>query len=188
MEIHPFTIKPPRWAIQTEDIDMKKLLEADYVPRSFYVPHARVQYTGQLVNPITGEVYTPEVRTKQSFMDECDINNIMKQFGRTGQITHIKANASAGAYVDLPDEIDFQSALETVRQGEASFASLPAKVRDRFNNSPAAFLEFMADPKNAKEMVELGLATVTQPPNPTPTPTPVASPSDSSPQPQNPQK
>lgn len=131
---------------------------------SFYRPHDRVQYTGQLFNEATGEFYTPPRRVKQSFKDECDINRIVKQFSLTGQIRHINSKAAQGAYMDLPDDLDFQSALEIIRQGETSFATLPAHVRDRFNNDPAQFLGFMADPANQDEIIRLGLATDRRPP------------------------
>jgi phage internal scaffolding protein len=129
------------------------------VLRSAYIPHARVVYTGELVNHKTGEVYTPVSRVKQSFVAECDINNILKQYSATGQLKHISAKAQMGAYQDLPDEIDFQSALNLVNEGERAFATLPSKTRDRFGNDPANFLEFMADPQNQDEAIKLGLAT-----------------------------
>lgn len=134
-------------------------------PRDFYRPHKRVQYTGELVNHKTGEFYTPERRVKQSFVAECDINTIMKQYSQTGQLKHISANAQKGAYLDLPDEIDFQQSLAIVAQAEASFASLPSKTRDRFSNDPAKFLEFLSNPENRDEAIKLGL--VTAPANPT---------------------
>lgn len=128
-------------------------------PRSFYVPHERVTYTGELVDHRTGEVYTPPPRVKQSFVAECDINNILKHFSQTGQLTHVRANSAAGTYSDLPDNIDFQESMNIIKQSETAFASLPAKVRDRFGNDPAAFLEFMADPNSQDEAIRLGLAT-----------------------------
>ncbi|AXH76089.1 MAG: internal scaffolding protein [Microviridae sp.] len=128
-------------------------------PRSFYVPHARVQFTGELVDHRTGEVYTPPRRVKQSFVAECDINTILKQFSSTGQLTHVRANSAAGHYANLPDNIDFQESMNIIKQSETAFASLPARVRDRFGNDPAAFLEFMADPNNQDEAIRLGLMT-----------------------------
>lgn len=136
--------------------------------RSFYVPHERVRYTGELVNPVTGEVFTPVRRVKQSFVPECDINNILKQYSVTGQIRHISANAEKGAYMDLPDEVDFQASLHIVADAQRAFATLPAKTRDRFNNDPASFLAFMADPENQEEAIKLGLATKSPLSNPPP--------------------
>lgn len=135
---------------------------------SFYRPHKRVQYTGELVNHKTGEVFTPPRRVKQSHVAECDINNIIKSYSQTGQIRHMSQKASMGAYTDLPDNIDFQESMNIVKAGEAAFATLPSQVRDRFGNDPAAFLQFMADPANLEEAVKLGLATRRPEPEPAP--------------------
>lgn len=135
-------------------------LKAGY---SFYRPHERVVFTNALTNPHTGEVTYPPSRTKQQFKDECDINNIIKAFKVTRQITHMRANFEQGAYMDLPDPLDFQESLNVVLAAEASFATLPAKVRERFGNDPQGFLAFMADPANQDEIIKMGLGTDTRP-------------------------
>lgn len=145
--------------------------------QTFFRPHARVQYTGTITNPHTGEITTPPSMTKQEFKKECDINNILKQYSRTGMLNHVSARAAQGMYTDLPDALDFQESLHLVRDAEARFMSLPAKLRDRFGNDPVAFLAFCADPRNLDEMRELGLARpaaeATEPaPAPAPTPEP----------------
>jgi len=134
------------------------------VVRSFYVPHKRVQYTGELFDHKTGVFFTPPSRTKQSFVHECDINNIIKHFKVSGQIRHMNERANQGAYTDLPDPIDFQEALHQVHAARDSFATLPAHVRSRFSNDPAQFLSFMADPANQDEIIKMGLAADTRPP------------------------
>lgn len=120
--------------------------------RSFYRPHPRIQFHNVDDN---GEVM-PSM-TKQSFKDECDINRIIKQFSATGMATHISERAAKGAYVDLPDSVDFQEALHTVAAAEAAFMSLPSKIRDRFVNDPEQFLAFLHNPSNEAEARELGL-------------------------------
>lgn len=137
---------------------------AKKVVHSFYRPHARVQYTGELVNHKTGEVYTPPARTKQQFLEQCDINNIVKQFTKTGQFSHLSANLAKGTYADLPDPIEFQESMNTVIQAEQAFASLPARIRNRFGNDPAEFLDFIGRPENQDEAIKLGLATDNRPP------------------------
>lgn len=147
----------------------------------FYRPHDRAAtwYTGDVTDPITGEVTNPPSRTKQSFLEQCDINTILKQYQKTGMLNHVNAAAAAGAYVDLPDEIDFQESLATVERAQQSFSTLPSKIRARFNNDPAEFMAYMADPANIDEMVDLGLATKPAPQEPTPAPEAPPSPPES---------
>lgn len=159
---------------------MKKPATDSYKPvLDFYRPHRRSDtwYTGELTNPITGEVFTPPRRVKQEFAAECDINNILKQYKLTGQIRHINEKAAQGAYEDLPDPIEFQDAMNLVLVSEASFATLPAHVRDRFGNDPTQFLSFLADPANQDEAIKLGLAKDNRPPPDPPTPPPPPPPS-----------
>lgn len=111
----------------------------------FYRPHER------LYAPISGPS-----RTKQSFKDECDINNILKKFQKTGLLTHVAQYQ--GQYQDLPSDLDFQASINQVLAAQAAFSSLPSSIRARFENDPARFLEFVGNPANEKEMVEMGLA------------------------------
>lgn len=150
---------------------------------TFYRPHPRYITTNDVVDEGTGEISSPPSMTKQSFAAECDINNIMKQFQKTGMLNHVNAKAQSGIYADLPDEVDFQTAMNTVMQGEEAFASLPSKLRTRFGNDPAEFLAFVSDPANADELVELGLATKPPAPPPAPLPSPSPGPENGSPEP-----
>lgn len=99
----------------------------------------------------TGEVS----RTKQSFKDESDINFIMKKYLKTGVITHMRDNP--GMFVDLPETLDYQEALNIVHEAGVMFDELPGSVRKRFNNSAVEFLDFMNDEVNLEESIELGL-------------------------------
>lgn len=144
----------------------------------FYRPHNRADtwYTGELVDPVTGEVYVPPSMTKQSFVEQCDINNIIKSFSKTGMLNHVNRQAALGSYQDLPDSFDFQEALHTVKRAEQSFATLPSRLRARFENNPRLFVAFLQDPANQAEAIELGLMTA--PPAPEPPLTPEISPPD----------
>lgn len=99
--------------------------------------------------------------TKQSFKDECDINNIMKRYQATGVITHI--NNRTPEYGDFSDPVDFQQALNTVIESQTMFADLPAELRDRFGNDPQKLLEFLADESNRDEAVKLGIIKAPDP-------------------------
>lgn len=124
---------------------------------TFYRPHKRVQEHGELVNIHTGDITVPPSMTKQEFIRECDVNNVIKQYKQTGMVAHVNAKAAQGAYQDLPDAVDFQESLHLVMAAETAFMTLPAKVRDRFGQDPAEFLAFLSDPKNAEEARALGL-------------------------------
>jgi phage internal scaffolding protein len=124
---------------------------------SLYRPHRRVQEHGGLINPHTGDVTIPPSMTKQEFVRECDVNNVIKQYKTSGMVSHINAKAAQGAYTDLPDSVDFQESLHTIMVAEKAFMTLPAKVRDRFGQDPAEFLAFLSNPENADEARKLGM-------------------------------
>lgn len=92
--------------------------------------------------------------TKQSHKAECDIHNILKQYQRTGIITHVQS--ARPLYTDLPDSLDYQQSLNTIMAAEQAFFALPAKVRDHFRNDPAAFLAAFSDPSQESFLREHG--------------------------------
>lgn len=93
--------------------------------------------------------------TKQEFSDECDINNIMARFEKTGEIIHTASLSPR--YGDFSIVPDYQTALNLVADAQLTFDSLPAKIRDRFLNDPSKFLEFVSDASNEAEMRSLGI-------------------------------
>lgn len=94
-------------------------------------------------------------RTKQSFQAECDINNIMAKYAKTGVLEHTR-NVQ-GAYGDFSDVPDFQEARNRLIAAEQAFMALPAAVRKRFDNDPEQLVAFIADDKNYDEALKLGL-------------------------------
>lgn len=94
--------------------------------------------------------------TKQSFADECDINNIMRRYERDGVIDHVKQYG--GSYADVTEGFDYHRAMNVVAYAQEMFMSLPASIRSKFSNDPGAFLEFAQNPENLEKMVEMGLA------------------------------
>jgi phage internal scaffolding protein len=115
-------------------------------------------------------VFIRPSRTKQSFRDECDINNILRQFNVTGELP---IGSVQPQYGDFSGITDYQSALNAVMAAQDSFLALPAKLRARFDNDPALFVEFASDEANRDELKALGLlreeaatAAVTSPSEP----------------------
>lgn len=98
-----------------------------------------------------------ESMTKQSFKDECDINNILKKYEKNGVIEH--RNKYQGRYDDVTGAVDYQTALGVIASAETAFMSLPAAIRTQFDNDPHKFLEFAQDSENSDLMVEMGLLT-----------------------------
>ena len=99
-------------------------------------------------------------RTKQKFAKECDINNIMKRFQRDGALEHYAKHA--GWYGEVP-AVDLREALEVAERAKQVFEDLPSNVRKRVGD-PVGFLEFVQDPANEQEMIELGLKESVQEP------------------------
>lgn len=97
------------------------------------------------------------VVTKQAHKAECDINNIVRQYQRTGIVQHIRADARAGAFLQLPELVDYQEAMNTMIAAQDAFARLPAKVRLRFNNDPEQFVAAFGEPAMDAELRSLGL-------------------------------
>lgn len=93
--------------------------------------------------------------TKQSFVPETDINEIVKRFGLTGELP---GDLRAPTYQDFEGVFDFHSAMNAIATANESFDALPAAVRSRFQNNPALFVDFCSDVANLDEMRKMGLA------------------------------
>jgi len=111
-------------------------------------------------------LHTPsgEGRTKQSHKSECDINVIMARYMQTGVIDFVTKHQPH--YGDVT-ALDYTTAMNQIAQAQSMFHELPSSVRNRFENNPAAFLDFVQDPRNAAEAHEMGLMRPDyQPPKP----------------------
>lgn len=91
--------------------------------------------------------------TAQEYKDESDINVILKRYA-AGDNTVVR---SSGVFADVSALGDFQSSLEVVRRATEDFAALPADIRERFGNDPAALVAFLSDSSHDEEAVKLGL-------------------------------
>lgn len=91
---------------------------------------------------------------QQQFKDECDINNILRQFNITGQLP---TSPLSPRYGDFTGIVDYQSALNAVIAAEDGFMTLPAETRAMFGNDPEQLIHFLADEGNRAEAEKLGL-------------------------------
>lgn len=93
--------------------------------------------------------------TKTDMAEQCDINVIMKNYKKTGLVSHLAPNGAR--YEDLPPQSDYHEAMTIVTESQQAFDSLPAKLRDRFHNEPARLLAFLSDDANREEAERLNL-------------------------------
>jgi len=111
-------------------------------------------YDSDKVSVETGLACEDPSLAQQQFKDECDINTILDRFNVTGQLP---VSALQPQFGDFSGVTDYQSALNAVLDAQESFDALPARVRERFANDPAAFVDFCLDEANRGEMKALGL-------------------------------
>ncbi len=107
-----------------------------------------------------GEAYTPldasgPSRTKQSMKDECDVNNIMVRYQKTGLLTHTAKGLPQ--FADVSAVADYRTAIDNVRAVQDYFDGLPSKVRQRFENDPREFMEYLESGASQEDLEALGL-------------------------------
>lgn len=102
--------------------------------------------------------------TDQQFIKDCDVNEILSRIAKTNQMP---ANFGAtGVYADFTEIQDLQESMHTVARAQEAFAELPANIRLKFQNDPNQLIQYLNDPANIKESVELGLRVRTNAPDP----------------------
>lgn len=92
-------------------------------------------------------------KTDQSFKEDADVNNILSKWAKQGTIP----NFTPGVYADVSELGNFQTAMESVTKAQDDFNNLPAELRERFNQSPTALVNFLKNPNNREEAQKLGL-------------------------------
>lgn len=107
--------------------------------------------------------------TVQSQRDEADINKIVQRLQKGAN--SVRINGKEPFYGDVSDISGLQEALIVVQKSNDLFLQYPAELREKFDNDPVKFVEFMENPDNLDEAIKLGLAEprpADQPPAPAP--------------------
>lgn len=107
--------------------------------------------------------------TQQHQASQVDIKSIMARARLTGSMPQ---PTSKLYYGDFTENLSYQECLNKVISAQSAFQSLPAKIRDRFQNDPQQLLSFLADNKNHAEAVKLGIVKENVPVQETPKETP----------------
>lgn len=111
-------------------------------------------YDADAVSRETGLTCDDESLAVQSAKDEADINTIVRRFGLTGELPGDFNMPQSGDFTGVGD---YHSAMNLVLAAQEEFLKVPADVRARFNNDPAAFMAFLDDASNKDEARKLGL-------------------------------
>lgn len=93
----------------------------------------------------------------QSDALDADINVLVKRFGLTTD-SPMEAHMIAH-FGDFTDLRDFHSTMQSIKDVEQSFETLPSAVRERFRNDPGEFIDFLSDPGNRDELARMGVLT-----------------------------
>jgi len=92
--------------------------------------------------------------TKQSFKDECDINNILKRYVAQG-VNPFQDPSNPDLYHDLTQLGSYNDMMEQVTYAQQAFEQLPAAIRDEFNNDPGRLLDALHDESKHNRLREL---------------------------------
>lgn len=129
------------------------------------------------VMPVVKTGFSLPSRTKQEFRDETDITLLVERYRKTGYfydpLTGDRKQPRLPMFEDWSADVDFQTAQDTVRRGNAAFAAIPAYIRRMFNDSPEAFLAVVGHPDKVEQfaasnpaarqaMIDLGLLKKTR--------------------------
>jgi len=96
----------------------------------------------------------PEI-TDQSFKKSADINNIMKQYAKTGLLN--EPNKAFAKYVDNTTAIPLEDAHRLVNEAKELFYQLPSSLRKQMDNDPMQLESFLRDPDNHDQLLKYGL-------------------------------
>lgn len=96
--------------------------------------------------------------TKQSFAEECDVNEILRR-AQNGQPIISERAMKMAQYGDFTNVPDYRESLNVVTMAQQAFMELPWEMRERFGNDPAKMVAFLQKEENRPEAEKLGLVT-----------------------------
>lgn len=92
--------------------------------------------------------------TKQEFKDEVDINNIINKALR-GEF--VRGAVNPGFYDDVSAVGDYHDMQDRMLSINDEFMKMPPEIRARFHHDPSLLVEWVNNPINKAEAIELGL-------------------------------
>jgi hypothetical protein len=109
------------------------------------------------INPDTKKVKVLTKTKERSIVEQNHRTEIKKMVADAESRGLLRASVKfEGQMDDFPD-YDFQEAQYMMAKAQSMFETLPSGIREKFEGNPAKFMDFVNDPNNAQEMVDLGL-------------------------------
>lgn len=95
------------------------------------------------------------IMTDQSYKKSSDINNIMKQYGKTQVLPNTREHLAR--YVDTSELPSLEEAHDIIMEAKELFEQLPSNVRKLMDNDPTKLVDFVKDPNNTELLVKNGV-------------------------------
>lgn len=103
-------------------------------------------------------------RTKTDGADRYEINAVVARSLKSGDpINHV--SKIQPMYGDFTDSHTYGDSLNRIAEIQKTFSTLPAELRNKFNNDPSQLITFLKDQTKRDEAIKLGL--VAKPPKTT---------------------
>jgi len=96
-----------------------------------------------------------ESLTEQQHAPSLDIKTMINKYDRTGVLSNVQKGKAM--YGDFTKVNEYQDAIDLVTNSKNMFNELPSDIRQKFSNNPGEFFEWITNPANNKEAIELGL-------------------------------
>lgn len=93
--------------------------------------------------------------TIQSEKDKCDLEVIRRIYEKSGIMHNIRTDQPR--YGDFTSSRELHDVLLRAQEAQEDFMLLDAQIRRKFDNDPGKLLDYVADPKNREEAIQLGL-------------------------------
>ncbi len=109
--------------------------------------------------PVKVDFTGTQSRTKSEFAEEANINNIVRRC-MTGAI--MPSGSRPPMFGDFTEVQDFTTAQTMIAEANQEFLQLPSDIREKFGNNVTDLLDYLEDPENQSEAIELGLLPQTE--------------------------
>lgn len=98
--------------------------------------------------------HSDKIIVEQCHAKGCDINNIVKQFHKTGILPENNKTPIYGDFSNIPST---EEAFDIAHKAQEAFMLLPANLRKLIDNDPSQLSKFMLEEKNYDACVQYGL-------------------------------